>query len=179
MYIHRHIRSSTSLSDYKTLNSKRKGSKQCRLRQKTVRPHIKRSPQLKHNNRFSVRQMQSRSSQIIIRRSSGVFLLINTGLYLQDITPLPGVRHSKSRWTRQDLGPPTSTEDQFMQKLRVFSLSSVRGMICPDQTCISSDAIKTALWRLQDLAPDVCPFYGQTASDAYFSVSREVIQSRG
>ena len=47
MYIHRHIRSSTSLSDYKTLNSKRKGSKQCRLRQKTARPHIKRSSPLK------------------------------------------------------------------------------------------------------------------------------------
>ena len=169
---------SLSLSDHKTLNSKRKGSKQCRLRQKIVRPHIKRSPQLKHNNRFSVRQMQSRSSQIIIRRSSGVFLLINTGLYLQDITPLPGVRHSKSRWTRQDLGPPTSTEDQFMQKLRVFSLSSVRGMICPGQTCISSDATETALWRFPDLAPVVCLSYGQTASGACFSASRAVMQSR-
>ena len=128
---------------------------------------------------FSVRQTQLRPSQIIIRQSSGVFLLINTGSYLPATILPPGVPHSKSRWTRQDLGPLTSTEDQFTQRRPVFSLSSVRGMICPDQTCISSDAIKTALWRFQDPARAVCPFYGQTASDAYFSVSREVMRSRG
>lgn len=121
-----------------------------------------------------MRQTRLRPSRTTSKQSSGAFLSINIGLYLLVITLPPGVRHSKSKWTRPDLDSRINTKVSFMQRRPVYSLSSVRGMICPGQTYISSDAIKTALWRLQDLAPVVCPSYGQTASGACFSASREV-----
>ena len=75
---------------------------------------------------------------------------------------------------------PTKTQQSFFRAAdAVASLSSVRGMICPGQTCISSDATEMALWRFSDHALDVCLFYEQTASGACFLASREVFQSRG
>ena len=165
---------SLSLSDHKTLNSKRKGSKQCRLRQKTVHPRIKRSPPLKNSNRFSGLQMRSRPSRTTSKQSSGAFLLTNTELYLPVTTPPPGVLLSKNKWIRQGSGLRINIKAPSTQKPPVFSLSYVRDIICPGQTCISLGATETALSRFPDLAPAVCPSYGQTASGACFLASREV-----
>ena len=145
---------------------------------KTVRPHIKRSPQLKNSNRFSGSQTWLRPSRTTSKQSSGAFLLTNTESYLPVITLPPGVRRSRNKWIRPDLAIQTNTGVPSTQRRPVYSLSSVRGMICPGQTCISSDATETALWRFPDLAPVVCLSYGQTASGACFSASRAVMQSR-
>ena len=165
---------SLSLSAHKTLNSKRKESKQCRLRQKIVRPHIKRSPPLKNSNRFSGSQTQLRPSQTISKQSSGAFLSINIGLYLLVITLPPGVRHSKSKWTRRDLDSQINIKVSSTQRRPVYSLSFVRDTICPGQTYISSGVTEMALWRFPDPAPAVCLSYEQTASGACFLASREV-----
>ena len=164
---------------HKTLNSKRKESKQCRLRQKTALLRIKKFRPQKHSNHSSERQTQLRPFRIINKQSSGASLLINTGSYLPDTTPPPGVRHSKNKWIRHDLDSQINTEAQFTQRRPASSLSSVRGTICPGQTCISSDATKTALSRFPDLAPAVCPSYGRTASGACFSASRVATLLRG
>ena len=167
-----------SLSIHKTINSQRKEFKQCRLRQKIALLRIKKFSPQKHSNHFSERQTQLRPSLIISKQSSGAFLLINTGSYLPDTTPPPGVLQFKSKWTRHVLDSQINTRVLCMQKPPVCSLSYVRGMICPGQTCISSDATEMALWRFPDPAPVVCLSYGQTASGACFSASRAVMQSR-
>ena len=179
MYIHRHIRSSTSLSDYKTLNSKRKESKQCRLRQKTARPHIKRSPPLRNSNRFSGSQTRLRPYRITSKQSSGAFLSTNTESYLPVITLPPGVRRSKNKWIRQGSDHRINTEVLYTQRRPVYSLSFVRDTICPGQTYISSGVTEMALWRFPDPAPAVCPFYEQTASGACFSALRAVMRAKG
>ena len=48
-----------------------------------------------------------------------------------------------------------------------------------DMTYISSDATEMALWRFPDLAPVVCPFYGQTASGAYFIALKAGMRVKG
>ena len=168
-----------SISIHKTINSQRKEFKQCRLRQKIALLRIKRVRPQKHSSHFSEQQTQLRPSRIINKQSWGAFLLINTGSYLPVTTPPPGVLQFKSKWTRHVLDSQINTRVLCMQKPPVCSLSYVRGMICPGQTCISSDATETALLRFQDLVPDVCPSCGQTASDACFSASRMAILLRG
>ena len=166
-------------SIHKTINSQRKEFKQCRLRQKIALLRIKKFSPQKHSNHFSELQTQLRPSQITSKQSSGAFLLINTGSYLPVTTPPPGVLQFKSKWTRHVLDSQINTRVLFMQKPPVCSLSYVRGMICLDQTCISSDVTETALSRFPDLAPAVCPFYEQTASGACFSALRMAILLRG
>ena len=161
---------SLSLSDHKTLNSKRKGSKQCRLRQKTVHPHIKRSPPLKNSNRFSGLQTRLRPSRTTSKQSSGAFLLTNTESYLPAITLSPGVRRSRNKWIRRDLDSQINIKVSFTQRRPAYSRSFVRDTICPGQTYISSDATEMVLWPFQDLAPAACPSYEQTASGVFFSV---------
>ena len=106
-------------------------------------------------------------------------MLTNTGSYLPDTTPPPGVRLSKNKWIRQGLDPRINAGVLFTQKLRVFSLSYVRDTIWHGQTYISSDATETALSRFQDRAPAVCPFYEQTASSACSIALKAVMQSTG
>ena len=168
-----------SISTHKTINSQRKEFKQCKLRRKTALLRIKKFRPQKHSNHFLEQQTQSRPSRIISKQSSGAFLLINTGLYLPDTILPPGVLQFKSKWTRHVLDSQINTKVLSTQKPPVCSLSYVRGMICPGQTCISSDATETALWRFPDLAPDVCPSYAQTASDVCFLASRMAILLRG
>ena len=108
------------------------------------------------------------------KQSSGAFLSTNTELYLPGITLPPGVRRSRNKWIRPDLAIQTNTEAPSTQKQPAYSLSFVRGMICPDQTYISSGATEMVLWRFPDSAPVVCLFYEQAASDACFSASRKV-----
>ena len=170
---------SPSLSAHKTINSQRKEFKQCKLRRKTALLRIKKFRPQKHSSHFLEQQTQLRPSRIISKQSSGAFLLINTGSYLPVTTPPPGVLQFKNKWTRHVLDSQINIGALSTQKQPVFSLSYVRGMICPGQTCISSDAIKTALSRFPDLAPYVCPSYAQTASDGCFLASRTAILLRG
>lgn len=121
-----------------------------------------------------MRQTRLRPSRTTSKQSSGAFLSTNTGLYLLVITLPPGVRHCKRRWMCPGSGLRINTKVLFMQRRLACSLSSVRGMICPGQTCISLDATETALWRFPDPAPAVCPSYEQAASGACFLASREV-----
>ena len=167
-----------SISIHKTINSQRKEFKQCRLRQKIALLRIKKFRPQKHSNHFSELQTQLRPSRIISKQSSGAFLLINTGSYLPVTTPPPGVLQFKSKWTRRVLDSQINTRVLCTQKPPVCSLSYVRGMICPGQTYISSDATETALLRFPDLAPVVCPFYEQMASGACFSALRMAILLR-
>lgn len=135
-------------------------------------------PRPKRNNLFFVRQTQLRPSRTTSKQNSGAFLLTNTGLYLLDTTLPPGVLLSKRKWTRSGSDFPNNTGAQSTQRRPVYSLSFVRDTICPGQTCISSDATKTALWRLQDLAPAACPSYKRAASGVCFSASREVFPKK-
>lgn len=170
---------SISIYTHKTINSQRKEFKQCRLRQKIALLHIKKFRPQKHSSHFLERQMQLRPSRIISKQSSGAFLLISIGSFPLGITLRLGVLRSKSKWTRHVLDSQINIKVLCMQKPPVCSLSYVRGMICPGQICISSDATETALSRFPDLAPVVCPSYGQTASGACFSALRMAILLRG
>ena len=121
-----------------------------------------------------MRQTQLRPSRTTSKQSSGAFLSTNTESYLPAITLPPGVRRSRNKWIRPDLEIQTNTGAPSTQRRPVYSLSFVRDTICPGQTCISSGATEMALWPFQDRAPAVCPSYGQAASGACFSASREV-----
>ena len=121
-----------------------------------------------------MRQTQLRPSRTTSKQSSGAFLLTNTESYLPVITLPPGVRRSRNKWIRPDLEIQTNIGAPSTRKPPAFSLSSVRGTICPDQTCISSGATEMVLWPFQDRVQAVCPSYEQAASGACFSASREV-----
>ena len=104
---------------------------------------------------------------------------MGTASSLPDITLLQNVPRFKRRWTCPGLGLRINIKAPFTQKPPVCSLSYARGMICPGQTYISSDATEMALWRFPDHAPAACPFYEQTASGACFSASRAVMRVKG
>ena len=128
---------------------------------------------------FSEQQTRLRPSRTTSKQSSGAFLSTNTESYLPVITLPPGVRRSRNKWIRPDLAIQTNTGAPSTQRRPAYSLSSVRGMICPGQTCTSSDATETALSRFPDLAPDVCLSYGQTASGAYFIALKAGMRVKG